>query len=154
MKFISRLRDQRFCAYCRSPRKVYVKKHVDLTNVVAAGLLSAAVTMVIWGDVDPRGLMLFCLITGIGELLVYLRWRVAVVCKMCGFDPVVYKRSPEQAARLVRKFFEEHAEDPRFQLSKSPLLELHRKQRARERKIKELRSPVVGVKAPVVDPRA
>jgi len=133
---------------------VYLKKHVDLTNVVAAMLLSAAVTLAYWGQVDPRGIMMFCLVMALSEFFVYLRWRVAVVCKMCGFDPVVYKRSPEQAALLVRKFFEEQSVNPRFHLSKSPLLELHRKQRARERKMMELRATFAAAKAPVVDPRA
>lgn len=148
---ISRLREHRYCAFCRSPRRVYVKKHVDLTNVVLAGVFSAFVTLAYWGEVDPRGLMMFCLITGISELMIYFRWRLGVVCKMCGFDPIVYKRSPDQAALRVRQFFEEQVGNPRFQLSKSPLLELHRRQRARERKLMELRSHVVRSKVPVVD---
>lgn len=148
---ISRLRDHRFCAFCRSPRRVYVKKHIDLTNVVMAGLFSALVTLSYWGQIDPRGLMLFCLITGISESMIYFRWRLAVVCKMCGFDPVLYKRSPEMAALRVRQFFEEQKINPSFHLSKSPLLELHRRHQANERKRMELRSHVVRSKVPVVD---
>ncbi len=154
MRLISRLRDHRYCAFCKTPRRVYLKKHVDLTNVVAAMLLSAAVTLTYAGQVDPRGLVLFCVIIGVSELMVYLRWRIAVVCKMCGFDPVIYKRSPAAAAFRVREFFEQQVENPRFQLSKSPLLELHRQQRLRERKRMELRSAVVANKAPVIDPRS
>lgn len=154
MKLFSRLRDHRYCAFCKSPRRVYLKKHVDLTNVVAGMLLSAAATLAYWGEVDPRGIMMFCLIMGLSEFFVYLRWRVAVVCKLCGFDPVVYKRSPAKAAGLVREFFEQRIDNPSFQLSKSPLLELQRRQRAHERKLLELRSAVVPMKAPVVDPRA
>lgn len=154
MKLISRLRDYRYCAFCKSRRHVYLKKHIDLTNVVAAVLLSAAVTQAYWGQVDPRGLVLFCVVVGISEVMVYLRWRLAVVCKMCGFDPVVYKRSPSQAALRVREFFTQQVDNPRFQLSKSPLLDLHRRQRLQQRKRKEFRSSVVGFKAPMIDPRA
>ena len=154
MRLISRLRDHRYCAFCKTSRRVYLKKHVDLTNVVAAILLSAVVTLAYFGQVDPRGLVLFCVIAVVSELMVYLRWRMAVVCTMCGFDPVIYKRSPAQAALRVREFFEQQIDNPRFQLSKSPLLELHRQQRMRERKLMELRSSVVASKAPVIDPRS
>jgi hypothetical protein len=131
---------------------VYLKKHIDLTNVVGAGLFAAMVTLAYWGEIDPRGILLFCLVTGISESMVYFRWRLSVVCKLCGFDPVIYKRSPDQAALQVRRFFEEQVENPQFHLSKSPLLELHRRQKARERKQMELRSMIVRSKLPVVDP--
>lgn len=149
----SRLREYRYCAFCRSRRRVYGKKHIGLTNVLGAGLFAGVITLAYWGEIDPRGIMLFCLITGISEMMVYFRWRLAIVCKMCGFDPVLYKRSPDQAALRVRQFFQEQSHNPQFQLSKSPLLELQRRQRARERKQMELRSTIERSKVPVVDPR-
>lgn len=153
MKLFSRLRDQRYCAFCKTPRRVYLKKHVDMTNVVAAMLLSAFVSLSVWGQADPRGLMIFCFLIGVGEILVYMRWRIAVVCKMCGFDPVVYRKSPEKAALRVRQFFEEQVQNPRFQLSKSPLLELHKRQQLQERNRLRSRTSLGGTKAPVVSPR-
>lgn len=153
MKLFSRLRDQRYCAFCKSPRRVYLKKHVDLTNVLAAMLLSAFVSLSVWGQADPRGLMIFCLLIGIGEMLVYMRWRLAVVCKMCGFDPVIYRRSPEKAALKVRHFFEEQVHNPKFQLSKSPLLEIYRRQQMNDRNRLRLRTSLGESKAPVVSPR-
>jgi hypothetical protein len=56
---------------------------------------------------------------------------------MCGFDPIVYKKSPAAAAKLVNAFFREQSENPRFWLSNSPLLELHRQLREQERKRRE-----------------
>lgn len=150
MRLISRLRDRRFCAFCKSPRRVYLKKHVDLTNVLASGLLTGAVTMAFWNDLDPRGLAIFGMLMLFSELLVYLRWRLAIVCRKCGFDPVLYKRSPEAAAARVREFFNTQMENPAFQLSSSPLLELYKKQRAIEKKKLKL-----GVTSrAMVDPRA
>lgn len=138
MKLISRLRDQRFCAFCKSPRKLYVKKHVDLTNVVGVILVTIAVTEALYGGADPRGVFLFAVMILSGEIFIYLRWRNSVVCRMCGFDPVIYKRSPERASRLVNEFFRAQADNPAFWLSKSPLLDLHRRLREDDRKRDQL----------------
>lgn len=138
MKLISRLRDQRFCAFCKSPRKLYVKKHVDLTNVVGVILVTMAVTYAAYGGPDPRGVFLFGIMIASGEIFIYLRWRNSIVCRMCGFDPVIYKRSPERASALVNQFFKEQAENPAFWLSKSPLLDLHRRLREDDRRRQEL----------------
>lgn len=166
MKLFSRLFEHRYCAFCKSPRRVYAKKHIDLTNVLASSALSGVVSVAFYGQLDPRALLFFCLVTALGESFIYFRWRLSLVCRLCGFDPVVYKRSPAAAAARVRAFFEEQIANPKFQLSKSPLLELHRQQRIRERKnlerrlalerkksqvlASEPRSPVVAPKGPVV----
>ena len=134
MKLISRLRGSCFCAFCKSPRKVYVKKHVDLTNVVGASLLSMAVGQAYWGAPDPRALVLFCVTIVLSEIMIYLRWRASLVCTLCGFDPLIYKRSPQKASDLVKKFYQERAQHPSFWLSRSPLLERQRMQRIKERK--------------------
>ena len=134
MKLISRLRDRCYCAFCKSERRIYVKKHVDLTNVLGASLLSVTLSVAYYGQPDPRALMIFCLIIGLSEIFVYMRWRTAIVCRMCGFDPVIYKKSPLQASRQVREFFNAKVDDPSFQLSRSPLLELQKKQRVNERR--------------------
>lgn len=140
MKIISRLRDQRYCAFCRSPRRLYVKKHVDMTNVLALIFLAVAVTAGVWGGPDPRGLLLFCVFVGIGEIFIYLRWRASLICRMCGFDPIVYKKSPSEAAKRVNTFFREQAENPGFWLTNSPLLDVHRRLREQERKRLEIQA--------------
>ncbi|NJM10451.1 MAG: hypothetical protein HC883_06285 [Bdellovibrionaceae bacterium] len=137
MRLISRLRGRCFCAFCKAERKVYVKKHVDLTNVVGAILLSMAVSQAYWGAPDPRSLVLFCLTIVVLEVFVYLRWRASIICNLCGFDPVIYKRSPELAAQRVRAFYQEREETPEFWLSRSPLLERKRQGRVQERKASE-----------------
>lgn len=135
MGMISRLRGRCFCAYCKAERKVYTKKHVSLTNVLAASFLAMAITFTQWGAPDPRGLMIFCVFILIAETFVYTRWRASMTCNLCGFDPLIYKRSPEQAALRVRRFFEEQQKNPRFQLSRSPLLEIQKQRLLHERKV-------------------
>jgi hypothetical protein len=106
-----------------------------------------AITFAQWGAPDPRGIMLFAMFIGIAEVFVYSRWRSSLVCKLCGFDPIVYKRNPEEAARLVRKFFEEQQQDPRFHLSRSPLLEIQKRITEKERKANQYRELEKMVKA-------
>ena len=164
MKIISRLRDRRFCAFCKSPRKLYVKKHVDLTNVLGVILVALVLTYALYGGPDPRGVFMFGIMILAGEIFIYLRWRNSVVCRMCGFDPVIYKRSPARASELVRQFFDEQASNPAFWMSKSPLLDLHRRIReddrrrietagVRERAAAKRGVPVVARKGPPPSPR-
>jgi hypothetical protein len=138
MWFISRLRDQRYCAFCKAKRRIYTKKHVDLTNVACAIAFSLAATYAVWAAPDPRGFVFFGLSIIGAEIFVYMRWRMTIVCKMCGFDPVVYKRSPEQAALRVKQFFKEQVENPQFMLTKSPLLKVQKQIRTNEKKALEM----------------
>ena len=133
MSLFSRPRGVRFCAFCKSPRKVYLQKHVELTNVLTSSLLAIVASFALWGQADPRAMMLLALLLGLSEISVYLRWRTAIVCKMCGFDPVVYKKSPARASSMVREFFDMQMTNPHFHLSKSPLLDLQRRLKIAER---------------------
>src|ERR1700712_1612512 len=97
----SRLREQRFCAFCKAKRRIYLKKHIGLTNVLCAVAFSLAVTYAVFAEPDPSGLMIFCIFIIGAEFFVYMRWRMSIVCSMCGFDPILYKRSPLKASARV-----------------------------------------------------
>ena len=161
MSLFSRARRTSFCAFCKSPRRLYRKKHVGLTNVVAALLTSAGLSLVLWNEPDPRALGFFSAYVIIAEIFVYLRWRAALTCRMCGFDPLVYKRSPAAASKGVRDFFDRMGEDPQMMLSKSPLVEVHRRRRESDRRKREIegvrergrRSSAGRSTAAVVDPK-
>lgn len=68
---------------------------------------------------------LICLL--LGELLLHFRWRLALICRQCGFDPLVYKKNPELAAVKVKTFLEKRKTDPRFLLA--PAIQLPRQKR-------------------------
>jgi len=133
----SRLRSVRFCAFCKAKRQVYNKKHVNLTNVVCAAAFTLAFTYAYFAEPDPRGLMVFCVFIIFSEIFVYMRWRNGVVCSMCGFDPILYKKSPQKASLRVSEFFKEQVENPEFWLSRSPLLKLQKRIRLQEKKALE-----------------
>lgn len=149
MMLISRLKDRRFCAFCKGSRRVYLKKHIDLTNVLGAMVFAVAASVVVYGSLDPRGAIFFGIGLILGEVFVHSRWRASVICRLCGFDPVIYKRSPQLAAKAVRRFYEQKVEDPEFILSKSPLLEVRRRMREQERKKQMIGQP----RLPVIDQR-
>lgn len=53
-----------------------------------------------------------------GEMFLQIRWRLAVVCKACGFDPVAYVKNPERAAEKVKLFLSVKKNDPNRLLAK------------------------------------
>ena len=109
-----------------------------MTNVLASLVTAAGFSLLLYGEPDPRALMYFSVFVITAEMFVYLRWRAALTCRMCGFDPLVYQRSPATANRQVRDFFDRMGEDPQLMLSKSPLVDLHRRQREGLRKKREI----------------
>jgi hypothetical protein len=61
---------------------------------------------------DPRGVAIGLVFIFGAEIFVVLRHRLSLNCPKCGFDPVTYRRQPEEAARRVREHLARRAEDP------------------------------------------
>jgi len=78
--------------------------------------------VIIWQDFDPRAIVLFAIGLGLSELFVIFRWRLSIVCPHCGFDPVLYKKAPESAAKRVKGYLETRRQDPLMALSPAPKL--------------------------------
>jgi hypothetical protein len=71
-------------------------------NIVSA-LVAAAVTMyAIWQSFDPRVIMIFTVYLAITEVFIQIRWRLTIVCRECGFDPVIYLKDASAAAEKVK----------------------------------------------------
>ena len=119
-----------YCAFCKSERTIYRKKHISLLDVVLAALGSGLITMGIWQDFDPRGLYFFAIGLIVTEACVILRWRVSINCSKCGFDPVLYKKDPEAAARKVKSYMEERQNDPLWVLTAPKLQPIIKKKDA------------------------
>jgi hypothetical protein len=106
-------RSQRcYCAFCRSHRRIYRKRHVSLVDIGLAALASFLLSSLIWQDFDPRAIVFFAFGLGLAEIAVLLRWRMSIACPRCGFDPVLYKRNPEAAVQRVQRHRLRDAEDP------------------------------------------
>lgn len=103
-----------FCAFCRVPRRVYKKRRLSFANVLATGLVSGTSMYAIWHGWNPRVFLIFLPLLLLSELFIQMRWRFAIVCKNCGFDPVLYVKSPEKAAARVKEFLEQTKADPNY----------------------------------------
>jgi hypothetical protein len=51
-----------------------------------------------------------------GEAFAQAKWRVSMICTNCGFDPVIYVRSPEQAGLKIKAFLDRRADSPQHLL--------------------------------------
>lgn len=93
---------QCYCAFCKSQRKVYTKKSLDFMSYVGLLALSLTIMLILAQDFDPRVIIFFVLSLIFCEAVVHFRWRLTMVCRHCGFDPILYLRSPEKAAQKVK----------------------------------------------------
>jgi len=86
---------------------------------VAASFLAASVLMfAIWRDYDPRAFVIFVICLAVSETFVQIRWRLSVVCRTCGFDPILYVKNPEEASKKVRAQLDRRKQDPQYLLTK------------------------------------
>lgn len=90
-------------------------------------LMSVLLTLGIWHRLDPRGVAIFAAFWVLGELLSFLTWRLSLNCPQCGFDPMLYKRSPAQASQKVRHFYEQRTARADFLLTGRALIETQRR---------------------------
>ena len=115
-----------FCAFCRSERKVYTKKRISFSDILSCALGAATIMFAIWQGFDPRVMLIFVVFLAMAETFVHLRWRLAIVCPHCGFDPVLYAKEPEKAAQKVKLHLDKRKLDP-ASLLKPALRIPHRK---------------------------
>lgn len=111
-----------FCAFCTLPLKIYGKQHVAKTELAVFSFVSMVFTFLVWGSFHFVGLLVFAVLTITAELIHRMRWRASVKCRACGFDPVIYKHSPEQAAGLVKIQMASRKEDPLYMLRSRPVI--------------------------------
>jgi hypothetical protein len=116
-----------YCAFCKRPRRVFVKRHLAWTDVLGVALLAAVATGLIWRQLEPRGVMIFVSLLVVAEFLVQIRWRVGLACATCGFDPLIYSRNPDRAAEKVRDFYRRRSEQPDFLLTAQNLIETQKR---------------------------
>ena len=81
-------------------------------------MASIVIMFAIWREFDPRAIIAFVICLAISETFVQIRWRLAVVCRTCGFDPILYVKNPEAAASKVRMQLDLRKEHPKYLLAK------------------------------------
>lgn len=107
-----------YCAFCKSPRHIYRKRNIGLINVIASALAAVVIMFVIWQTLDPRAIIAFVVCMAISEVFIKIRWRLSVVCRTCGFDPVLYLKDAPAAAEKVRVRLDDRKQDINYLLAK------------------------------------
>ena len=113
-------KEKRFCAFCKNYRTFYLKKHLSGFDIFLASVASLALMLLIWQDVDIKAFYFFVFAVVVSEALVLLRWRMRMICDICGFDPILYKRNAQQAAEKVKTFMALRQNDPKMLLKPYP----------------------------------
>jgi hypothetical protein len=111
-----------YCSFCSLPHKVYAQKHVSPLGLGAFAVISVIVSYAGWHEFHWLACLLFITMAGWAEFVYQMRWRHSVNCKNCGFDPLVYKKNPEDAAQLVNEFMALRRGDPNYLLKPRPLI--------------------------------
>ncbi len=119
-------RSEHYCAFCSLPYRSYTQKHVGWNELFWATTFSATLMWFFWGEVHPLGFILWLSVLAWSETFLRIRWRSSLKCTHCGFDPMLYKSSPERAATAVKEFLERRKSDPNYLLKPQPKLPRHR----------------------------
>jgi hypothetical protein len=109
-----------YCAYCRTERLVYRKRHISFVDAILALVASLTLSFSVWQTIDPRAVIFFAFGLGFAEVFVLIRWRMTIVCPKCGFDPVLYKKNPKMASDRVGRFTDWRKQDPLWLPSPRP----------------------------------
>ncbi|MBO9666660.1 MAG: hypothetical protein J7501_07575 [Bdellovibrio sp.] len=107
-----------YCAFCKTPRNIYRKKNIGVMNILASAMAAVVIMFAIWQEYDPRVMIAFVVCLAISEIFVQIRWRLSVVCRACGFDPIMYVKDPQAAAEKVKVQLDRRKEDPKYLLAK------------------------------------
>lgn len=87
-------------------------------NIIASVMASIVVMFAIWQEYDPRVMIVFVVCLAISEVFVQIRWRLSVVCRVCGFDPILYVKDSKAAAEKVKFQLDARKQDPKYLLTK------------------------------------
>lgn len=113
-----------FCAFCRSPRRVSLKKNVTFVEAFYCGFASVLLSLLFWQTFDPRIVLIFGILVAVTEFILQMRWRLSITCPYCGFDPVLYKKNKTQTAERIRSHLERRKKDPQALFQKNYHLDL------------------------------
>ena len=111
-----------YCAFCKTPRRIFNKKMLSFSNYFQAFGLAAVTSYLFWQELDPRGLIIAIFFLILIEITHLVRSWVAVSCPHCGFDPALYIRNQAAACERVKGHLARRQEDPDVWLARKPPL--------------------------------
>lgn len=90
----------------------FKRKRLGILNILGAFTGAMAFNYIFRHQIDPIVFVIFVANLFIIELALQIRWRMSLICHECGFDPVIYKRNPELACRIVKSKIDLRKADP------------------------------------------
>lgn len=119
-----------YCAFCKTGRRVYRKKSLSPLDFLLISSLCGLIMWLLVQSFDPRVIIFLVMALVAAETTIHFRWRLALVCRHCGFDPVLYLKSPDKAAARVRFHLDTRQEAPEALFG--PALQLPKRKRSRD----------------------
>jgi hypothetical protein len=113
-----------FCAFCKTPRKIKAKKHIESAEVSMSLAASVLLMFLFFQKFDFRVIPMLSLFLCFFEFLVQIQYRLSLACTHCGFDPLLYMKSQKKACDQVKTHLERRKNDPTTLLSPRPKLDL------------------------------
>lgn len=112
--------EDRHCAFCKLPHRVYLKKEVSAFDAVLILGVTGLMAYAIWGGPDLRSMLIFMGLSFVTQVFLRIRYRESVKCPHCGFDPILYNHDNEAAAQKVKSFMETRQDNPQYMLKPQP----------------------------------
>lgn len=124
MKFLKKNVKNFFCAFCRSERKMNMQKHVQTFEIATSAAGATILMLLFFQTFDPRVFVFFGIFLSVFEFFVQIKFRLAMPCGSCGFDPLLYMKSPTKACEQVKIHLDSRKNDPATYMSSRPKLDL------------------------------
>lgn len=102
----------RLCAFCGNQHYVFTRKSLSFGDYIKAGLISLAISTVVWQTIEPRAFAVFAIVLGVFEVALIVKRVISLPCNQCGFDPVLYLRSRHRAVEKVKAKIAKRKDDP------------------------------------------
>lgn len=91
---------------------MFTKKNIGLFDIFGSALGATALMYAVFQEFDPRVLLVFVAFLAVSETFVQIRWRLTIVCKYCGFDPVLYLKDTTKAVEKVKLRLDQRKNNP------------------------------------------
>ena len=82
--------------------KIFAVKNVGIKHLFIALSLSSVLSYAFWEMMHFYSGLFFCAYIIATEFFLRARWRSKIICKNCGFDPILYKKNQVAAVEAVK----------------------------------------------------
>ncbi len=111
-------RETCYCAFCRSPKKVHTTKSLRFHHVILSAVTAMIMVYFVKREIHPAGFVVFVLLMLICEFFLKIRWRMGIVCRHCGFDPVLYMKDLDKTVDQVKNHLDKRRQSSTYLMTR------------------------------------